>query len=57
MGKYYATIKLYVDLFDADDWSGADKIVSGYVDELAKFGGSLTWCEVDWVTEIEEEVK
>jgi hypothetical protein len=57
MGKYYATIKLYVDLFDADDWSGADKIVSGYVDELAKCGGSLTWCEVDWVTEIEEEDK
>jgi len=55
MGKYYATIKLYVDLFDADDFVEADKIVDGYVDELSKCGGSLTWNEVDWVTEIEEE--
>jgi hypothetical protein len=47
MAKFYGTVMLYVNLFDADDIGQANEMMNDYIDVLAKTGGQLRWEEVD----------
>ena len=43
-----ATIRLHIDQYLPDGVEEAEEIINGYIDELAKTNGTLTWSACDW---------